>query len=111
MPVPNAMASCKETRTRCTLTAKRLGCDFKEIISGSFLAKILPVSLGAFVMFIGVNDAVVALLLLINWKVSKVAIWASVWIVGVILVLGVLSLDALEHVAFLCMALALTVHE
>ncbi len=93
-----------------SLTAFLSPDDFKEIISGSFLAKILPVSLGAFVVFVGVNDLIVALLLLIKWKVSKVAIWASIWIIGVIFVLGIGSIDAMEHVAFLCLALTLVLH-
>ncbi|MES2315819.1 MAG: hypothetical protein V4486_03775 [Patescibacteria group bacterium] len=84
--------------------------EFSDLVSGSFLAKILPVSVAAFVMFIGINDLVVALLLFVGWKTSKVAIWASIWLVGVILVIGVISLDALEHLAFLAIALALALH-
>jgi len=85
--------------------------DFKDTISGSFVLKILPVSAAAFVTFIGVNDLLVAILLLAGWKVSKVAIWASIWIIGVILVGGIWSLDALEHLAFLSLAVAIAIHE
>jgi uncharacterized membrane protein len=84
--------------------------EFKDLISGSFVAKILPVSVSAFIIFIGVNDLVVAILLLVGWKISKVAIWASIWIIGVILVSGLISLNALEHVAFLSLSVAIALH-
>ena len=85
--------------------------DFQDLVSGSFLVKILPVSVAAFVTFIGINDLVVALFLFAGRRTSRVATWASIWVVGVILVIGVFSLDALEHLAFLSMALALVVFE
>ncbi len=81
--------------------------EFNDLVSGSFLAKALPVSVAAFVTFIGINDLIVALLLFIGWQSRKVAIWAGIWIIGVIFILGVTSLDALEHLAFLAMALAI----
>ncbi len=84
--------------------------EFKELVSGSFLMKILPVSVDTFVTIIGVNDLLVAVLLLIGWKSSKVAIWAGIWIIGVILVLGI-SLDSLGHIAFLSLAVAIALGE
>jgi uncharacterized membrane protein len=84
--------------------------EFKDLVSGSFLVKILPVSVSAFIIFIGINDLVLAILLLVGWKVSKVAIWASIWIIGVILVSGLVSFNALEHVAFLSLAVAIALH-
>ena len=93
-----------------SLTAFLSPGEFQELVSGSFLAGLLPVSVASFVLFIGINDLVVALLLLSGWRFSKVAIWAALWMVGVILVVGAFSLDALEHLAFLFMAIALATH-
>ncbi|HTE49187.1 MAG TPA: hypothetical protein VK675_04745 [Candidatus Paceibacterota bacterium] len=94
-----------------SLTAFLSPDEFKDLVSESFVVKILPISVAGFVTFIGVNDLVVAILLLIGWKVSKVAIWASIWIIGLIFVLGIWSLDALEHLAFLSLAVAIAIHE
>lgn len=93
-----------------SLTALLSPDEFRELVSGSFIGGILPVSAAAFVVFIGINDLVVALLLFLGWRTSRVAIWAALWIIGVILVLGPISLDALEHLAFLLMAVALAMH-
>ena len=90
-----------------SLTAFFSPDDFKDLISGSFLAKILPISISAFITLIGINDLIVAILLITGWKMKKVAVWASIWIIGVILVIGVWSLDALEHLAFLSLALSI----
>ena len=83
--------------------------EFQALVSGSFVAGLLPVSVPLFVTFIGFNDFVVFLLLFFGWKTSYVAIYAMAWLAGVIVVVGVLSLDALEHLGFLAMALALAV--
>ncbi|MDD5068681.1 MAG: hypothetical protein PHS53_02470 [Candidatus Pacebacteria bacterium] len=84
--------------------------EFKELVSGSFLAGILPVSVASFVVFIGVSDLLVAILLLIGKKVSWVAFYASLWIIGVMFVGGIMSTDAIEHIAFLCLAVAVALH-
>ncbi|MCX6753026.1 MAG: hypothetical protein NTW62_01605 [Candidatus Nomurabacteria bacterium] len=94
-----------------SLTAFLAPDEFRELVSNSFVAKFLPVSVAAFVLFIGINDFVVATLLMIGWKVSKVAIWATIWIIGVMFVCGIFSLDALEHVAFLSLAVAIALYE
>lgn len=88
-----------------SLTAFLYPDEFKEVISGSFISHFLPISVSAFVIFVGINDLIVAILLLLGWKVSKVAIWASIWITGVIIVNGVISLDSLERLAFLAIAI------
>ena len=90
-----------------SLTAFLEPDEFNDLVSGSFLAKILPVSVATFVTFIAFNDLIVAILLLVGWKSSKVAIWASIWIIGVIILGGVMSLDAIEHLAFLSLAVAI----
>ncbi len=93
-----------------SLTAFLSPDEFRDLVSGSFIAHLLPVSVAAFVVFIGINDLIVAILLLIGWKVSRVAIWASLWIIGVIIVGGVMSFDALEHIAYLSLAVAIALH-
>lgn len=92
------------------LTAFFLPAEFQELVSGSFLATILPISVATFVIFIGINDLLLAGLLFFGWHPSYAATWAALWIIGVILVSGVFSLDALEHLAFLAMALAVALH-
>ncbi len=81
--------------------------EFQDLVSGSFVANLLPVSVATFVMFIGVNDLVVAILLFLGWRTSRVAVYATAWLTGVTVVIGVFSLDALEHLGFIAMALAL----
>ncbi|MDD4989203.1 MAG: hypothetical protein PHV42_02155 [Candidatus Pacebacteria bacterium] len=93
-----------------SLTAFLSPDDFKDAVSGSFVLKIIPVSAAAFVTFIGISDGIVAILLVLGKKVSWVALYASLWIVGVILVTGVMTFDALEHVAFLSLAVAIAMH-
>lgn len=85
--------------------------EFQELVSGSFVANLLPVSVATFVMFIGVNDLIVAVLLISGWRTSRVAVYAVAWLIGVIIVTGVFSLDALEHLGFLAMAIALSMSE
>ncbi len=93
-----------------SLTAFLAPGEFQELVSGSFLAAILPVlpmSVAAFVTIIGVNDLVVAFLFIIGWRTYGVAAYATLWLIGVIAVIGAFSLDALEHLGFLAMAIAL----
>lgn len=90
-----------------SLTAFLTPNEFREIVSNSFVASLLPVSVSSFVTLIGLNDLTVAILLLIGWRTSRVAAYASLWLVGVILTIGVFSLDALEHLGFLSIAIAL----
>lgn len=82
--------------------------EFQGLVSNSFLAGVLPMSIAAFVTFIGISDFVVAVLLISGWRTSHIAVYASVWLVGVIFVIGAFSLDALEHLGFLAMAVALS---
>ncbi|MBI4066023.1 hypothetical protein HY412_02445 [Candidatus Kaiserbacteria bacterium] len=85
--------------------------EFQDLISGSFVENLLPVSVATFVSFIGVNDLIVAVLLFIGWRTTYVARYATLWLVGVILVVGAFSIEALEHLGFLAMALALAMSE
>jgi hypothetical protein len=90
-----------------SLTAFLAPSEFQDLVSQSFLAGLLPISAASFVVFIGFNDGLVALVLLTGWHTARVAAYASLWFVGVILVIGAVSLDALEHLGFLAMSIAL----
>ena len=97
-----------------SLTAFYLPGEFQDLVAGSFLAGILAtlsISVAQFVTFIGVNDMVVAILLFSGWRLRRVAKYATLWLTGVIFVIGVADfetmLDVLEHFGFLAMALAL----
>ena len=81
--------------------------EFQDLVSHSFVAGLLPISVSAFVTFIGFNDLTMAILLSVGWRTSRVATYAIAWLLGTILVIGVVSLDALEHLGFIAMALAL----
>ena len=80
--------------------------EFTDIISGSFVANILPVAVKTFVIVIGINDMFVALLLFFDVNVRRTAIWAAIWIIGVMMVRGA-PLDILEEFGFLFMAISL----
>src|SRR5438094_966173 len=90
-----------------SLTAFLSPSEFQDLVSNSFVAGLLPISVAAFVTFVGFSDGIVALLLFSGWRTSRVAVYATVWLIGVILTIGVISLDALEHLGFLAMAVAL----
>lgn len=84
--------------------------EFNELISESFLVNLLPVSLDLFVKFIGISDAIVAALLLIGKGQNYAAVYASVWLVGVMAVIGTKEpSDLLEHFGFLSMAIYLMI--
>lgn len=81
--------------------------EFIELVSGSYAASLMPFSVAAFITFVGFHDSVMALLLASGWNARYVARWAVVWLVLVITVIGLVSVDALEHLGFLAMALSL----
>jgi uncharacterized membrane protein YphA (DoxX/SURF4 family) len=81
--------------------------EFIEIIKNSFALNLLPLGREAFtVVIIGLNDTIVGLFLLFGFATRRVAIWAAVWIIGVIVVIGN-PFDILEHLGLLLMAIAL----
>lgn len=94
-----------------SLAAFLIPGDFQDLVSGSFVAGLLPISVAAFVTCVGFNDLIVALLLLSGWRTSRVATYAALWITGVSFVIGLSSidrsLDVLEHLAFIAMAVSL----
>lgn len=81
--------------------------EFIEVIENSFVANILPISPEVFVgIFIGFNDAIVGLLLISGFATRRVAIWATIWLVGVMITIGN-PFDILEHIRLLFMSVAL----
>ena len=85
--------------------------EFIELIKNSFVANILPISPEAFVpIVIGLNDSIVALLLITGISTRRIALWAILWLVGVMVVIGS-PFDVLEHSGLLFMALALVLGE
>ncbi len=83
--------------------------EFIELIKNSFVVNVIPISPEAFVpVIIGLNDSIVGLLLISGFAARRVAVWATLWLVGVIVVIGIGSpLDVLEHTGLLFMSLAL----
>ena len=90
-----------------SLTAFLKPDEFHELVSGSFVAGLLPVGVSTFVTFIGFNDLTVATLLFLGWRTSYVATYATAWLTGVCVVIGVFTLDTLEHLGFIAMSVAL----
>jgi hypothetical protein len=90
-----------------SLTAFLTPSEFQDLVSNSFIAGLLPISIASFVTFVGFNDLTVAILLFLGWRTSRVAVYATAWITGVVFVIGVVTLDALEHLGFIAMAISL----
>ncbi|MBI2054896.1 MAG: DoxX family membrane protein [Candidatus Sungbacteria bacterium] len=89
------------------LTAFFAPAEFIELIKNSFVANLSPISPKAFVgVIIGFNDAIVGLLLMSGIATRRTAVWATVWLVGVMAVIGS-SLDILEHFGLIFMSTAL----
>lgn len=83
--------------------------EFIELIEKSFIMNLVPVSAETFIVFIGLNDAAVALLLFFGIGAFPAAVWATLWILGVMAVRGE-PLEILEEAGFLFMAIALIVN-
>ena len=85
--------------------------DFSKLVSESFLASLFPISLDTFIKFIGISDGLVAALLIIGKGGKIVAGYATLWIVGVMAVIGIKDLGSLlEHFGFLSLALYLLIN-
>ena len=93
------------------LTAIFMPQEFKDIVEASVLMKFFPsLSSSLVVTLIAINDSLVFLLLLLGKQLKYVAIWASIWIIGVMVMIGE-PLDILEHLGFLAMSAALWLNE
>lgn len=81
--------------------------EFVELIKNSFVANLLPVRPELFVpIVIGLNDSIVGLLLISGFTTRRVALWATLWLVGVMVTIGE-PFDVLEHFGLLFMPAAL----
>ena len=81
--------------------------EFIELIENSFIVNFLPISPEVFVgLGIVLNDSVVGLLLISGIATRPVAVWATAWLVGVMVVIGE-PFDVLEHAGLLFMSVAL----
>ncbi len=93
-----------------SLTAFIAPQDFLNLLNASFIPNIIPIASSLFVVLIGVNDALVAILLFSGGRAARmIEWWAIVWLIGVLIIkaTGGGYLDALEEVAFVSMVLAL----
>lgn len=89
-----------------SLTAFFAPSEFIDLVGSSFITGIFHIDSSLFVILIGINDALVALLFITGIRLRYVAVWATLWIVGVMSVKG-FSLDTLEESGFLFMAISL----
>ncbi len=83
--------------------------EFADLIGGSFIVNIFPaIPVSALVTLVLINDSLLALIFLFNFKkIMKYALaWASIWIILVILVIWQ-PMDALEHLGFLAISVVL----
>ena len=85
--------------------------EFIDLISGSFVAGLLPVSVASFITLVGFNDLIVGLLLLSGWRLTLVATYATLWVSGVTLVIGYATLDGIEHLGYIASALVLAIRK
>lgn len=84
---------------------------FIELLNKSFLAAFLPISPDWFVKFIGISDGVVSTLLLLKIGLKYVAIYAMLWIMGAMSVIGLKETgDFLEHFGPFAMALYIAIN-
>jgi uncharacterized membrane protein YphA (DoxX/SURF4 family) len=85
--------------------------EFIEIIENFFIINFLPIRPEVFVpIIIGLNDIVVGLLLIVGFATRRVAIWATIWLIGVMITIGS-PFDVLEHVGILFMSIALAIDD
>ena len=82
--------------------------DFIKLLNGSFMIHLLPVSAATFVHFISFSDGIVFLLLVLGVYTEYVAVYAGLWLIGVMSTLGIHDYgDILEHIAFFSIAVYL----
>lgn len=81
--------------------------DFVKLISSSFLIN-FQLSGDLLVKFIGLSDGIVGILLIAGIFRKYVSFYASLWILGVIIVIGFSALgDTIEHLGLLAMPIYL----
>ncbi len=80
--------------------------ELVEVLERSFISTTLQIPVSVFLLVIGINDAIVALLLFSNRGMRIVSIWAAAWFVGVFAARAA-PLEILEELGYFFMALAL----
>ena len=81
--------------------------EFIDLIENTFVVNLLHINPHVFVgIIIALNDGIVGLLLISGFATRRVAIWATLWLIGVMVVIGS-PFDVLEHLGLLIMSLAL----
>jgi hypothetical protein len=82
--------------------------EFVNLLNSSFVIHLLPVSAVTFVHFIGFSDGMVFLLLILGVYTEYVAVYAGLWLIGVMNTLGIHHYGGiLEHIAFFSIAVYL----
>ena len=85
--------------------------EFINLLNGSFMVHLLPVSAPLFVHFIAFSDGMVSLLLVLGVYTEYVSIYAGLWLIGVMTTFGIRDYgDILEHIAFFSIAVYLVLN-
>lgn len=85
--------------------------EFINLLNNSFVIHLLPVNVPVFVHFIAFSDGMVFLLLILGIYTEYVAVYASLWLIGVMSTLGIHKYgDVLEHIAFFSIAIYLIIN-
>lgn len=83
-----------------SLTAFLSPDEFRELITNNPLSSRLA-SPNALISFIGINDALLFLLIALGKWRKFVALWAALWLLAVIYVTGIRTPDFIEHLGIL----------
>lgn len=79
--------------------------EFREILSTSFLGMLFGPT-DWLIPVIGINDTVLGLLIMSGWWRTITAIWASLWVLGVIAVTGIVTPEFALHLGVLALIAA-----
>lgn len=80
--------------------------EFMDLLGGSFVPSLVPLSVATLVLLVGIHDTLMSLLLVVPKYQKYVFAWAMIWLIGVMIVVAE-PLDILEHLGFFALALAL----
>ena len=85
--------------------------EFNNMLNASFVIHFLPVGAAEFVHFIAFSDGMVFLLLILGVYTEYVALYAGLWLIGVMTTFGIHDYgDILEHIAFFSIAVYLVLN-
>ena len=86
--------------------------EFIELLENSFVSALLPIDPATFVKTVVMfNDTIVGLLLFSGFRLRLVASWATLWLVGVMIVIGNDLMEILEHIGLLFVSVALIIED